>query len=76
MSRNKLTSAAQGERFAQLRVAAGLSQKQVAEEMGLHKVTVSHWELGYCFPVPSRLLKLAELYGVAVDELLMADQTA
>jgi transcriptional regulator with XRE-family HTH domain len=42
----------------------------VAERLGISKQAVSHWEIGRSKPKIERLSELAELFGVAVEELL------
>lgn len=53
-----------------LRMRAGLTQREVANRLGVNPSTVTHWEKGRNFPTVSCLPKLAELYGCTVDELL------
>ena len=36
---------------------AGLSQRQLADRLGVHKVTVSGWENGRFLPRPAQTLK-------------------
>lgn len=57
-------------RFAELREKAGLTQKQVATELGIDQSAVSFWERGICNPRAALLPKIAKLYGTSVDELL------
>lgn len=54
----------------ELREKKGLTQKQVAKELGVDQSTVSLWEQGVCYPRVGNLRKLAKLYGVSVDRLL------
>lgn len=61
--------------FKSARLAAGLSVKQVAEAMGVNRVTVYFWEVGTCAPTVKRLIELAKLYGCTVDELLAGDES-
>lgn len=59
-----------GARFRALREGARLTQKQVADALGIQCVSVSHWEVGYNMPATAKLTSLAKLYGVTVIELL------
>lgn len=59
-----------GAHLKQMRHTIGLTQAQVARHIGVTPATISHWEIGLCFPPPWRLIKLAELYHVSVEELL------
>ncbi len=55
------------------RTKAGLSQRAVAQELGITDAAVSLWETGKTLPRATLLLKLAALYGCTVDELLRED---
>lgn len=56
------------------RKKAGLTQQQVADELGISDSAVNQWEKGKSFPRTEFLPKLAKLYGCTVDELLNADK--
>lgn len=56
--------------FLSARESAGFTQKKVAEELGIDQSAVSLWETGKTAPRVSILVKLADLYGCTVDELL------
>ena len=58
------------ERLRKCREQKGLSQKQVALEVGVKPPTVSQWESGTKIPSRENIAKLARLYGVTVDYLL------
>ena len=58
-----------GERIAQLRREAGLSQEGLAEQMGVSRQAVSKWEKGLSYPDTENLLALAALFGVSADHL-------
>jgi transcriptional regulator with XRE-family HTH domain len=51
------------------RLEMRMSQRQVADLLGVGQVTVSTWETGRCIPRPENLLQLAELYGRTVEQL-------
>lgn len=55
--------------FATAREKTGLSQKDVAERLGVDQSAVSFWETGRNTPRASMLVKLAELYCCTIDEL-------
>ena len=58
------------ENIRSLRIDKGLTQKQVAEVLGISQNTYSQYEIGVLnYPVDA-LMKLADLYGVSVDYLL------
>ena len=52
-----------------LRKAAGLTQSQLAEAMGVGQSTVCNWENGVAAPMASMLPKLADLLGCTIDAL-------
>ena len=52
------------------REKVGLTQQAVADVLNLRQTTVSMWETGDSLPRADLLLKIAELYGCTVDELL------
>ncbi len=56
--------------FADARKRAGLSQAAAAEKIGVDQSAVCLWETGKTNPRVSLLVRLAELYGCTVDELL------
>ena len=60
-------------RLYEYRKAVGLSQEQVANEIGVSRQAVSKWECAESSPDTDNLIALAILYGVTVDELLFAD---
>jgi len=59
-----------GARLHALRLRAGLSQQQVAEQLGLTQRAYSHWERYSVALRPDQLQQLAALFQVSVDELL------
>ena len=52
------------------RVEKGLTQQQVAKYVGVSRSTVTKWELGISFPRKVQLLKLSDLFGCTLDELV------
>ena len=52
---------------ARIRVAAGVSQREVARELGVAKMSVRRWELGECNPGPENITAYARL----LDDLQM-----
>lgn len=51
------------------RVNVGLSQKAVAERLGVSNKTISNWENGVTFPPADIIPAICELYGVSYDNL-------
>jgi len=59
-----------GQRLTELRQAAGLTQTQLAERIGVHPSNIGFWELSGTPPRGEVLPKLAHALGVSVDEFL------
>lgn len=62
-----------GARVCALREAAGLSQEQVARQLGISQPSYALWERKQVALRPEQLLKLAQILGVRVEELLEAE---
>jgi transcriptional regulator with XRE-family HTH domain len=58
------------QRLMELRQAAGLTQMQLAEKLGVHHSNIAFWELSGTSPRGEVLPKLAHALGVSVDALL------
>ena len=59
-----------GKFIAELRKQKGLTQEQLGEQIGVSNKTVSRWETGVYMPPADALMKMSELFGVTVNELL------
>ena len=59
-----------GARIAELRKEQGLSQQALADQLGIAQQTFAHYEVGRARMPVSLLPTLAQLFGVAGDELL------
>ena len=59
-----------GKRLKELRTNAKLTQKQLAEMLGVTKSVVSFYELQERSPSPEVLIKLTEIFHVSADYLL------
>ena len=59
-----------GEVLKEHRIRCAMTQEFVADAMGVSRQAVSKWENGTADPSTSNLLKLADLYGVAPEELI------
>ena len=57
-----------------LRRIAGLSQEKAAEAVGVTRQALAKWESGETTPDILHSDKLAELYGVSLDDLLHYEQ--
>ena len=61
------------EKLRALREARNLTQKQVANRIGISKAMVSAYETASKAPSIEVLIRLARLYGVSVDYLVCVD---
>ncbi len=55
----------------QLREERGWSQELLARRLGVGQGTVSNWERGLKVPQPRTLLRLAELFDVSPEEIVV-----
>lgn len=54
----------------QERVAKGMTQQELADALGVRRLTVLRWESGECTPDVRTLRHLAEVLGTTVGALL------
>ena len=52
------------------RKASGISQEKLAAILNVSQSAVTQWETGKTHPGFNKLLQLADLFGVTVDELM------
>ena len=64
------------EKLTELRRKAGLSQEQLADQLGVTRQSVSKWESGAAMPELGKLIALSELFGVSIDYLVKENQTS
>ena len=58
------------ENLKTLRTQKGLSQEELADRLNVVRQTVSKWEKGLSVPDSEMLIRIAEVFGVSVGELL------
>ena len=58
------------EKILALRTAQNLSQGDLAEKLDVSRQSVSKWETNQAVPELDKIIKLADLFGVTVDELV------
>lgn len=58
------------ENLRRLREAAGFTQIELSEKVGVKQASLSAWERGDAMPTAINLLKLAYVLECSVDELL------
>ena len=67
-----------GKMMKSLRVQKGITQESLALSLDVKQSTISSWEIERTSPTLEQLVKLAEIFGVTVDQLLgmSEDETA
>jgi transcriptional regulator with XRE-family HTH domain len=65
-----------GGRLRTARRSVGLTQKQLAEALGVESITVSRWERGVTSPSLSRLRRIAEITETTVSDLVRVPDAA
>ena len=65
-----------GRFIAQCRKAGGLTQRQLADGLGISDKTVSKWECGNGLPEVSLMLPLCAALGITVNDLLSGERVA
>ena len=58
------------ERLRELRKQSSVTQKDIAQQLGIHVVTLQQYERGVREPNIETLLKMAILFNVSLDNLL------
>lgn len=58
-------------RIKQLRYALGITQKELAMELGVDRATVTKWETEAAYPKVRQLPKLADVLQVPIGELFV-----
>lgn len=61
------------EKLQQLRKHSSLSQEQLAERLGVARQTISKWENGQAMPEVNMLIRLSDLYGVSLDQMVRGE---
>jgi len=56
--------------LVQARQAQGMTQEQLSEASGVHRVTIARIETGEVSPKAETLKRLADALGVLVDDLM------
>lgn len=62
-------------RLEACRVNAGLTQKELANLLGVSNATIVSWEKGATEPTYSQLKKISELSGVPLDFIFIPDKS-
>ncbi len=62
-----------GEKLKSARIKADLTQEAVAKRIGVSRQSLSNWENDRTYPDLASVLKLSDLYGLSLDDLLRED---
>lgn len=54
-----------------LRVGAGLTQAELAKQLGVTNVTVSRWERGEAVPKPKYIKAMAKLFNIKGQDIFL-----
>ncbi len=65
-----------GKMITALRRENGMTQLDLAEKMGVTDKAVSKWERDLSYPDVNSIPKLAEIFGITVDELMQVKSDA
>ena len=63
-----------GKLISSIRKDKGMTQKQLADNLGVSNATISKWETGKGFPDISLLEPLANALGITVSEILVGER--
>lgn len=59
--------------FCTIRERANISQKELAERVGVTQAAISHWERGVRMPRADMVVKIAKELNCTADELLRGE---
>lgn len=65
-----------GSNIHRLRTKHNMSQGALADELGVSRQSISKWETDGAVPELDKLVKLSNLFGVTLDELVHGEQAA
>lgn len=65
-----MTNKSMGDIISTLRKEKGMTQKDLADMLNITDKAVSKWERNIAFPDTATLPKIAEIFGVSVEELM------
>lgn len=62
-----------GKYIAQKRKNLGLTQRDIAEQLGMSDKSVSKWERGVCLPDVSVYMELCQIIGISLNEFIAGE---
>ena len=63
-------------RVRELRTAAGMTQKQLADKVGVTIPTVSKWELNQRTLETERVIQISRIFGVPMEQVVSGSESA
>lgn len=63
------------DKILECRKKAGLSQEELAHQLGVSRQSVSKWENGSSFPEMDKCIELCKLFHISLDELFLDEST-
>lgn len=67
-----MTNKSMGEMISTLRKEKGMTQKELADMLNITDKAVSKWERDISYPDTQTIPKLAQIFGVSIEELMNA----
>lgn len=64
------------DRIKKLREQYGITQSELAKQLGITRSSVNAWEMGISIPSTQYIVELAQTFSVSTDFLLGVDNTA
>ena len=64
-----------GEKIAQLRTEANISQEWLAEKLAVSRQSISKWEMNQAIPQVDNILQLCDIFDISADDLLRENKT-
>lgn len=71
ISKKNMTASTFAENLRLYRTECGFSQQQIADRLQLHRASYSYYELGRTEPSTENIKKLAKLFNISTDTLLL-----
>ena len=65
----------QGERIKKLRKSKGVTQRELAERLGISEQAISKWEKNLSNPSTKNLLQIAKIFGVSITYFYQPEET-
>ena len=62
------------EKLLNLRKGKGMSQEKLAKSLNVTRQTISKWELDQTVPDMNKLVKIARLFEISLDELTRGNE--